>query len=1123
MSMDIADAAERAAALDPARSFIVQAPAGSGKTELLTQRLLVLLARVDEPEEVVAMTFTRKAAAEMRQRLFASIRRALDDLPPEDAHKRLTWELARAVLERSRRCNWRLEDNPQRLRILTIDALCAQIAQQSPLTTGFGGRITVTELAEPLYREAARTLIQSLEHDPPYAPVLARVLRHFDNRVGVLEQQLVRLLARRDQWLRLVTQDGRADHARDVLQETLEWIIDDALHRCADLVPPDLAARWCESAAYVASVLAPGDAVHPLHGVRRAGWPEPRAAYLHQWLALIDLVCTQQGNWRQKVDKRQGFVSGTADAGARKQAHLELIEQLAQCPGLLEALQAVRRLPAPRYADAQWEVLQALLETLRLAAAHLRIVFATRGEVDFAEVAMQAVAALGDPAEPSDLALRLDYRLRHLLIDEFQDTSELQWQLLLRLTAGWSAGDGRTLFIVGDPMQSIYRFREADVGLYLRAWRDGIGPLRLEPLTLRCNFRSQAGIVDWVNAVFPRVLPQRADPNRSAVPYSAAIATRGADASPAVTLHAFADANAEAARVVEIVRAQHAADAQASIAILVRSRGHLEQIVPALRAAGIAYRAVDIESLAERPVIDDLRALTRALLHPMERTAWLALLRAPWCGLTLADLHALYAQWPQHRPVLAALRDHECWTRLSEDGRARLAPVLRVLEAAVAEQGRWPLRRWVESTWLALGGPACVGSEAALADAAAFFNCLQQLAPGAQLDDLAALDRALEALKASPDADAAGTVTLMTIHKSKGLEFDTVIVPGLGRSTRVDEQPPVIWAQLSDVGGNVRLVLAPVHATGDERDAIYEFVRTLDADKQRLEDARLLYVATTRARRHLHLLGELTRAPDGGEVRPPRSGSLLARLWPALAEDFQQALSAGAPAANAAAEPPPEPPLRRLLDWSAPEPPPGLPLPEAIASDAGETLRFDWAGETARCVGIVFHRWIQFIAEDGLARWDPARCASLDAALRAELRREGVPAARVAAAAARVREALCNTLTDARGRWLLDPSHRDAVSELALSTVLGGRLRRLVVDRSFVDADGVRWVVDFKTSVHEGGDAAAFVRQELQRYRAQLLGYCAALRQLDRQRPLRAALYLPLIENPDLRWVELGE
>ena len=115
-------------------------------------------------------------------------------------------------------------------------------------------------------------------------------------------------------------------------------------------------------------------------------------------------------------------------------------------------------------------MLGAILELLPLAAAHLKVVFAEHGETDFTEVAQAAVRALGTPEEPTDLLLALDTRIKHILVDEFQDTSYSQFELIERLTSGWQPDDGRTLFLVGDPMQSIYRFREAKVALFLQAW-----------------------------------------------------------------------------------------------------------------------------------------------------------------------------------------------------------------------------------------------------------------------------------------------------------------------------------------------------------------------------------------------------------------------------------------------------------------------------------------------------------------------------------------------------------------------------------------------------------------------------------------------------------------------------
>jgi len=1121
--IDIADAAERRRALDAASSFIVQAPAGSGKTELLTQRVLVLLAGVDEPEEVVAITFTRKAAAEMRHRVFEAVSRARDTDEPADAHRRETWRLARAALARSRERGWGLEDNPQRLRILTIDALCAQITQQSPLTSGFGGRVQVTEHPELAYREAARATLDLIEGSGALGEPVARVLAHFDNRSAVLEAQLVALLARRDQWLAYTLADARAARPREALEQALAELVADALAEVAQRLPQPLRVAWLDSAAWASSQLYAAQPGLALHRLRDAPWPGADADGLECWKALVDLVLKKDGDWREKIDARIGFPAGKtkaekAEFEPSRTAHLELIAALRDVPGLCEALARVRGLPPPRYDDAQWEILQALLDTLRLAAVQLRLEFQARGEVDFTEVASQAVAALGGEDGPSELALRLDYQIRHLLIDEFQDTSFLQWELLARLTAGWQDGDGRTLFVVGDPMQSIYRFRNADVGLFMDARRQGVGALRLESLQLGCNFRSEAGIVDWVNQAFARVLPAAEDRDRGAAAHAVAIATRPAGDGPAVTVHGFAAAGpeAEATRVAELVGAARAVDPQVRIAVLVRSRGHLEAIAPALRAAGLAYRAVEIEGLAARPVIEDLRSLTRALLHPADRIAWLALLRAPCCGLLLADLLVLAEGLPPSQPLLAALRDPQRVTRLGADGRERLARVLAVIEAVLAQQGRKPLRRWIEGAWIALGGPAAVADARDLADARVFFERLESLARGPGLPDLEALDLALAQLKASPDAAVGDELTLMTIHKSKGLEFDCVIVPGLGRGTRQDGRPLVAWATRRGRDGAERLLLAPLQASGAEREPVFDFILGLQAEKQLHEDARLLYVAATRARRQLHLLGEVEVSGDG-EPREPKSRSLLARLWPAVAAQFAGLSATAVPETEAQARR--APPLRRLgAGWQLPPWPPGL-TPPVVPMAQAQPVAFDWAGETARAVGIVYHRWVEQIAREGLQGWDAARVESLSAWLDPQLAAEGVPQARREPARLRVQQALAATLADPRGRWILQP-HAQARSEWELTVMAQGQPRRLKLDRSFVDADGQRWIVDFKTGVHEGGETEAFLASELQRYRGQLEGYRAALLALE-GREARVALYFPLLAEPERRWLEL--
>src|SRR5581483_3947673 len=178
------------------------------------------------------------------------------------------------------------------------------------------------------------------------------------------------------------------------------------------------------------------------------------------------------------------------EVAATRQALAAVIERMSDVPGLRSALLDVAALPSPALGAADTGAIEALSRVLRFSAAHLQAIFAAAGRVDYTYVAGAARAALTEAGMPTDLALRTGLALRHILVDEFQDTSLAQLELIEGLVAGWEEGDGRTLFVVGDPMQSIYQFREAEVGLFLRARDQGIGARHLEPLRLTRNFRS---------------------------------------------------------------------------------------------------------------------------------------------------------------------------------------------------------------------------------------------------------------------------------------------------------------------------------------------------------------------------------------------------------------------------------------------------------------------------------------------------------------------------------------------------------------------------------------------------------------------------------------------------------
>jgi ATP-dependent exoDNAse (exonuclease V) beta subunit len=771
-----------------------------------------------------------------------------------------------------------------------------------------------------------------------------------------------------------------------------------------------------------------------------------------------------------------------------------LLDGLADNEALLVALQTVSALPAARYTEPQWQSLAALKIALVRLAAELKVTFAETRAVDFAELALAAQRALGAVDAPSELLLALDRRIQHLLVDEFQDTSQSQRRLLELLTAGWQPDDGRSLFLVGDPMQSIYRFRDADMSLFLLAKQRGVGTVRLRSLTLQRNFRSAPAIVEWVNAAFSRVFPATDQVATGRAAFRESLATRAADAGQLVRAHsAAATRGSEVESVVAILAAERLRNPEQSIAVLVQNRKHLERLRERLRERGLAVHAVEIDSLGEQSIAQDLAGLTRALLHFHDRIAWLAVLRAPWCGLTLADLEALCAD-DHAAAIWDLLQQPARLARLSANGQERARSIVATLTAALAAREHLPLSRWIERAWTLLGGPACLDDPAEQLSAEQFFALLAAAERGGDLDDPMLLQRALEAVQPQADAPREHGIEIMTMHRAKGLEFDTVVLLGLAREPRPDEPKALQWLARTAADGRDDLVMVPAAFAGEnEGERLTDFVRRSERERDAAERARLLYVATTRARERLHLVWQLP-----ADAESPPASSLLAHLWPVVSSTPR----AAAPAIAAADVVAIAPVLRRLVAPAA--------SAQNVAVEAAIAVRpeFVWAGHAAAHVGTVVHRYLQRIAEQGIERWSPQRVADLKPAFARELELLGVEAAERTAAAERVVTALARALDDPHGRFVLAP-HDEARSELRLSVRAGAALEHIRLDRTFV-TEGKRWIVDFKTSQHEGGGLNEFLDSEVARYAPQLERYAAAVAASD-ARPVQLALYFPLL------------
>jgi ATP-dependent exoDNAse (exonuclease V) beta subunit len=1094
------DQAQRDKALDPARSILVRAPAGSGKTTLLAARFLRLLAEVDEPGQVVAITFTNAAAAEMRNRILDELRK--DDPSP----------LARRALDHSQRLGWNLLDLPAQLRIQTIDSFCRDLALQQPLISGLGGSLEIAEQPTELYRRAARRALEEIGvAGSPVSPAAETLLLWRDNNWKEMEELLVNMLGERDRWM----------HA---------------------------------------------------------------------------FVLTGSQNWDELRDRLEMSLTRAA-------------QDASECG----------------YTEKEWEIVRACFTLLRQAAAYLRITFAEAGVVDFIEVAQIALSVLRDEdAQPTEAALAVADRIRHLLVDEFQDTSRRQHELLGRLIAAWPQPEGRTCFVVGDPMQSIYFFRGADAELFPRVENIGLDipnelALRFDSVHLTANFRTAPPLVERLNEIFAeifavddgsgiefaRTLPAREDstqpgPNSVAdslpgmslhlefIPQNMRANARGYTRERKAETQTQRDAALEKQKqeIVALIRNHlpwmeraRAAGDKYRIAVLGRTRKVLVSVAQALREAEIPFRAIELEPLQDRPEIIDALALARALLNREDRVAWLGVLRAPWCGLSLADLHTLTSaddEQLKSRPVPELLAERS--ELLSQDGglaAARLLEAIAYAERLRSAQPTASLGTWLEQVWQRVGGARCVDA-AARANLDLLWGCLDDLPQGEQDFLGPALDAALNKLNAQPDPSTSSDcgVQLMTIHKSKGLEFEIVIVPDLQANAGRGGRKLLSWLERglapdtdavdeNSAGTITEFLVAPLQPKGAESGSAKSSVDKARRERESQETRRLLYVAATRAREELHLFArpEFKTADGQSLALVPPTGSLLATAWPGLRDQVQRSFedwcsaqsaqaaqtgesqiidSLAASAEKVLAMPAPPDvlaptPLRRL-------PPSYRPAFSEIPSAADEPLagtgrlyeRHE-GGLLSRALGKAVHELFQHLAQllaaetNAVARKSLAR---MQPRIAANLRAFGIDTGQADRMAAQALEMVLRAADDPRAQWI-QAAHADAASEARWTGVVAGGLRTVQVDRVFragptpqsADDNSTWWIIDYKTADYktaqgDGLDLNSALAELRGEFAPQIEAYAKVLRNLHgADATVRGGLYYPRMVLFD--WWEL--
>jgi ATP-dependent helicase/nuclease subunit A len=1114
------DQEARDRALDPKKSFHLEAPAGSGKTAVLLARFLTLLAQVqDSPREILTLTFTRKAAGEFRERAMQYFWRRGDlgsDLPP---HESRLYELAGEAF-------WHLDKKnlvhqylkvPERLPISTFHGFCTQLLKVAPHEAGVPLDFQLLEgdrEAEWLKQEATEELRRRLNNRPPGDAVrqaLVRRLVRLNNSWPRLAGELRNLLSRRDtlkEFLALARGSMAAEDYAVLMERHLSRAVAHILKPLADgLAETMLGQRWPQFlAAWPDGGLPPGTALPE-------DPPEASVQDLGVWQGLAEVLLTKAGSLRKKLPG--GLAGGDWPTALGTLP-----------PDFLARLQACRALPRELFSLPEVDALQDLIFLLSAAWDVYYELCSQRRVLDFIAVEEAALRLL-NVESPGELLLRLDWRLRHVLVDEFQDTSDNQMELLCRLLSGWTAGDGRSLTVVGDPKQSIYGWRQARLSLFLES-RLGLTcgegrTLPLTPLSLTTNFRATPALIAWVNEVVGDTV--MADPRQTGgLVFARAYPAPARKGGEPPTLALFAQENSDEARTLEarwlarrITQALPDLPAGKNLALLLFSRTHLNFYLAALQEAGLVPKVREGLKLTESRVVQHLHNLARALVRPQDDVAWAALLTGPWTEPDLAGLAGCALSpgsvWPEKIQAYAA-------SPASPAALTKLAPLL--LEAR-ERTGREPLAATLERFLDAAGAWRRIAAwEGALgvASARTYLKFLAESEAGLPEATFLKCDFALEGTYQPSDPRAEDSpVEVLTVHGAKGLEFHTVFLPYL------DWQPlkmegnvpaPFLLEEIPGTRAHV-LGLAPP-AWQMKKDSSYRLVGDLKKERVLAEARRVFYVALTRAQTRLFLSGVLpTRR---GSWAPPTQDSPLGWLWqhyrpgdlspgrttwpdpPLQAEIFPEVgLSHRSPVESV----PPPPP------WGfTPEPPPySLSFPSQAAAGAGPEDRpvpaAAPAGEldnlAARARGEVTHRLLQTKARgDGLPGEEGVAAALVGLGLSRE-------AARLLAPEILAEVAAC--LEDPFLAALLTP--KAAVSEWPLEDQpAAGVIRRGRLDLLAFDGSNF-WLVDFKSSRPPAGEGwDDFLAHEQEKYRPQLAAYremTARVKGIESLEDIRLALY----------------
>jgi len=998
------DQKTREEVINPESSFLVQAPAGSGKTTTLARRILHLLTVVEDPKEIIAISFTNKAAAEMHEKVLEQYKE------PKNG------KVVKKIKARAREHKWD-EGFMDLLEIMTIDSLASKITRQAPLLSK-SLFMNITEDPHEIYETVVNETMKDNEQ-------LANLFPFLNHDYQKIKKQLIAELEIRDQWKDdIYYYKNNPTKIEDKTKKYYAKEIKDWVIKLRGFFKKD----QIEDIKSIQSYLNPN-------------FSEQESS-IDFWLIFRDLIMTKDGKVRKRFGPNEGFIKNKEGI-----FYKEKLLKILNYPNINNILKDLNNVI---YEENITDILPTKIHTVAILLSDLELnlqeQFMLRGELDYTQVVENAIVTLSE----TDVAILFDDNVSHILIDEFQDINKLQEKFLKLLTDNFSGNPGKSFFAVGDPMQSIYRFRKAEVEIFNTLQKtEKFGDIRIKACKLEVNFRSNRKIIKWLNDVYKHAFGEINDMDKGLISYHSScesletVKKKGDGVKFHILKnkkkHIYTEQQKEAQYIFQTILKIREAKKDTEIVVLARNRSHLRALLTLMRRDDFPIEATEIDSIEYNQSFQDILCLTKALYNLNDRVSWIGILRAPWCGLKLEDLTCLFETNESETPW-SIINTPSIVKHLTNDGQKRLAFLKNVISKSIQFRGRVAHRFFIESIWRQLLGQKTIVDTDDIERIDKFFDLVDQSSSPLSID-FERLERLIEDLKTNNKSTDPNPVRFFTIHKAKGDQFECVIIPGLGRIPKADDHSLIAKDNIANKDNGI----LSLNNNRDDEPNLYDYHRSKELIRRNNENIRLLYVAITRAKEDCHLIGSVTENSKG-ELSPPKN-SFLNILWPQdITLEYEEVLD------NEEFVPK----LRRLKSKDFDR---ELEINTQISSIKDIEKKKISKDNIYTFTGSLIHNYYELIIKKQL---DINNLLSKKLSYIYDIfvkKKYSKP--EISSAMEVVKDSLLSLQNSKDGQWIYR-LHEDEGMEVNYLHKINDEIKLLIPDRTFIE-DSTRWVIDYKT------------------------------------------------------------